>query len=161
MVCLASTLIGCFFGLLAALEYQPISRGVPGIPPPAQSLFSVGEWTGGLGGLLAGLLWCRVMFRKALSREPDEELAGVGVKWGMLVGAATTVVLHAALFIADCVIRQPASYGAPSLILVSIGLICGVGAGGFLGLLSGAACKRVAKLALLQGTAVDAPPPGE
>jgi len=158
-VSLASVVLGVFFGFLAGAGYV-VWHGEGGGKRPVEILLLTGSTTGGVGGLLAGLLWCRVMFRKALVGESGGTLAATGGRWGLLVGVATAVLLHVVLVATLFIVVFPLAIGSITQ-LIGIGLACGVVAGGLLGLLSGAVWAWLAKRTISHGFPVDVSPPGK
>ncbi|HOW71478.1 MAG TPA: hypothetical protein PKY77_12815 [Phycisphaerae bacterium] len=157
-VCLVSLLIGAFSGFLAGAGYLIWHGETPGMRASVQILLATGSGTGGIGGVLAGLIWCRVMFRKVLSGVSGGKLIMAGGKWGLLVGVATTVTLHVVLLMTLIgVALLPAA--ADVMLLIVIGLACGVVAGGIFGLLSGAVCGWLVRRASSHGFPIDVLPP--
>jgi len=117
-VCLAGALAGGFFGNLGALLY--------GWPPIT---LSIGGWWGVFTGLVAGLVWCRVMFA-AVRRDPSMRLRRSGAWIGMWVGVLSTVLLHALLIGLD-----PEHDFMPMIIGLPFGIIVGAGVGALCGTL--------------------------
>ncbi|MFB3890673.1 MAG: hypothetical protein ACE15C_01480 [Phycisphaerae bacterium] len=123
-VCFAGTLTGAFFGMLATAIYDaPDGR--------ALGLAHFGGLIGGLLGLAAGLVWCRLMFRASL-RLVSQGRAGVvmvlGLGWGTAVGSASALCVHVGLWAFLGQVRANGLlaalvFGAPAGVVV--GLVCG------------------------------------
>lgn len=143
-VCLASVVVGWFFGGLAAIGYVLHGSTMLDLKVPSQQMRGVGPLAGVVGGLLAGLLWCCVIVRRVVRRRSDESLVLAGCIWGVLVGVLTTVEVHATLFWVARMVSWPVPRSDVRWFL-GIGLVCGAVAGGLLGLASGAACGWVAR----------------
>ncbi|MBP7934390.1 MAG: hypothetical protein KA354_07045 [Phycisphaerae bacterium] len=157
-VCLVSLLIGAFFGFLAGSGYLIWHGETSGMRLSVRILLATGSGTGGIGGVLVGLIWCRVMFRKVLSGVSGGKLIMAGGKWGLLAGVATTVTLHVMLLMVLIVMALvPAVVDV--MLLMAIGLACGVVAGGIFGLLSGAVCGWLARRASSHGFPIEVLPP--
>lgn len=118
-VCAAGAGAGGFFGALASLLYGMED--------------SLGLWLGIAGGLLAGVVWCRVMSRAARRYRGGSSglgMVGWGALWGIIVGLIATVIVHGGLMIADS-----ANYTTGTLEAFAIwGLSFGIGAGAGTGL---------------------------
>ncbi|GAH56349.1 unnamed protein product [marine sediment metagenome] len=92
-VCVAGAGAGGFFGALASLLY--------GMEDP--HLQALGLGLGIAGGLLGGVVWCRVMLRAAQRYRGGSSglgMVGWGTLWGIIVGLITTVIVHGGLMIA-------------------------------------------------------------
>jgi len=131
LVCGAGAIVGSLFGLLAALGYQ-LNRMVT-LLPELPRIWAVGGVSGGLGGLLAGIIWCGVMIPRA-RRSGPERLILAGTRYGIWAGLLCTAVLHFALAIA-------ANQADASVVIM--GAILGVLAGAATGAICGRACKAV------------------
>ena len=141
LVCLIGMAAGGFFGFLAGDIYAANARmdarrhdpqaaqsenGYAHIRHKSNMMHRIGLATGVVGGLLAGVIWCRRIAAR-LGQDGTLGLIIYGAKWGVIAGCIATVLLHLALWIASCSL-------APFL-LVS-GLICAV----VVGLVAGAFC---------------------
>jgi hypothetical protein len=126
--------VGVFVGLAGALvggACGDLASGMYGGPArPAVA----GALLGGAGGLLVGVLWCRVMFPRARSYvrglRSAGGLVGLGSALGLAAGAADTLLLHAGLSAAA---GQVHALGAGLAIVVVgapagavTGLLCGL-----------------------------------
>lgn len=136
-VCVVATLLSGVLGSLASLLYG----GFFGYPEPSPEeiatsnlVHAVGGW-GGLGaGLLAGVVWCQMMFRR-VRRGQTKQLISSGSWLGVVVGILATVLLHAGLMVASA---------RPDFFNLIVGLIFGIPAGAILGVICGAICQRIA-----------------
>jgi hypothetical protein len=72
-VCLLGAIVGGFFGSFA---------------------YPMGTCLGALGGLVAGVLWTRLMLRRTGPGQSRTRIVGAGVGWGVVVGLVATVILH-------------------------------------------------------------------
>ena len=89
-VVLAGTVVGGFFGMLAASNLYNSSQWIP----------LVGMILGGVGGAGAGILWSWLMGRLSPQAGGGRILlAGMG--WGIVVGTLATILLHAGLMAAS------------------------------------------------------------
>lgn len=143
-VCLASVVVGWFFGGFAGVGYVLDGSIMKGLKVPGRYVGGVGTLAGMIGGLLAGLLWCGVMFRRVVRGRSGADLTVAGGVWGVLMGVLTTVGVHATLFGVAYMVSWPVPR-SDVVRFLGIGLACGVVAGGLLGLASGAACGWVAR----------------
>ena len=130
-VCAAGACAGGFFGALASLLYGMEE--------------SLGLWLGIAGGVLAGVVWCRVMLRAAQRYSDGSSGAGMvgwGALWGIIVGLIATVIVHGGLMIADS-----GPYTTGKLLSSAIwGLSFGIGAGAGTGLVCALVWWGVASL---------------
>jgi len=131
LVCGAGAIVGSLFGLLAALGYQ-LNRMVT-LLPELPRIWTVGGVSGGLGGLLAGIIWCGVMIPRAIHGR-HQRLVLSGTWCGILVGLLCTAILHVAL------VFTAGRFDPP---LYVMGAILGVLAGAATGAICGRACKAV------------------
>ena len=89
-VCLAGALVGGFFGSLAPMLYSLESP---------RTLFTGGLVLGGVGGFLAGVLWCLSVLSRVRETSSYWSVVGRGALNGLLVGILATVILHAGLMV--------------------------------------------------------------
>jgi hypothetical protein len=80
IVCAAGAAVGAFFGSFA---------------------YPTGTVLGGAGGVLAGLVWTRVMLRRSKAGYSRARLVRAGAGWGIVVGLLATAVLHGGLILHD------------------------------------------------------------
>lgn len=132
-VCAAGAVTGGFFGLLAALLYLAVSD---------HSLVSVvrSDYAGLVGagsGLVAALLWCRIMIPRSIASYRAGLPSG-GTRFGILAGVVSATLLHVGLmYLADRV-----QIGS-----LLVGVIFGVVVGAMVGALCGALCRRAVRAA--------------
>lgn len=131
-VSIIGCLVGGCFGALAGVQYSlDFGWADSGSPRMTAGLSVIGPWAGALSGLMAGLVWCRIMIRRSLGA-PGQPQTVMGAFWGVVVGVMATVLLHAALML----VFKTADIG-PML----VGLIFGLGAGAVTGLLCSYLCS--------------------
>jgi hypothetical protein len=129
-VSLAGALAGGCFGNLGATLYA--FRGGIGYGVPA-TILGIGLWWGVVTGLIAALVWCRMMFA-GLQRNPSLRRWRRGAWIGMWVGVLSTVLLHALL-----IGLHPQHPVDPVLVGLPFGVVVGAGVG--------ALCGRLCKIA--------------
>jgi hypothetical protein len=125
----AGFITGGSFGFLTALLY-----GFTDSSDTNETLLAgLGVLVGCVSGLVAGSLWCRLMFLKA--RELMQSRKGnwpivilLGIGWGLVVGVASAGCVHVAIWILMLHVSIEGllvalMFGAPSGAIV--GLICG------------------------------------
>jgi hypothetical protein len=129
--CLLATAAGALLGYPAAFLYAPESDMV----------LTAGPVLAGAGGLLAGVLWCRVLYRRtpACGRRLGRLLV-VGAAAGAAIGAATAMILSGAL-----VLLAGTREVEGILIGQLIALIAGALAGAVLGLLCATTWRKALK----------------
>lgn len=140
VVCIAATFVSNFFGSLASMMYAysrpPLNEGRYDTDANRELIRfvkGIGIQVATVGGLLAGILWCRRMSRRLRNGETNR-LARNGAWAGVKVGVLATLLLHIALMLAS---RRVA------LIEPAIGLVCGIIAGMILGAVFGAICQAM------------------
>jgi hypothetical protein len=139
-VCLFGAAVGALFGSFA---------------------YPVGTAFGALGGVLAGILWTRVMVRRARAGCGRRRLISAGTKWGIVVGLIATAVLHGGLIVYWLGrLGTPAGHFESGLDIypfaLVIGVICAVPAGAITGAICGAFVPEGPQAA---NKAKDPPPP--
>lgn len=125
-VCFAAAIAGGLFGTWASMWYR-MSFGRPGSASPDGPSAALGLWWGAITGVIAGIVWCRVMVR-AVGRDPAVLLTGRGARLGAWVGILSTVLLHAVLIIAAGRLQFSwLLFGLPFGIIVGavVGAVCG------------------------------------
>ena len=157
-VCLASVVVGWFFGGLAGAGYAFAPSSPLGLKVPGWYVGRAGVLAGAFGGVLAGLVWCEAVVRRAMHRESTDGVALAGGGWGVLVGVLTTVAVHGTLLWVARSVDWPIQREQIEYFGL-IGLTCGIVAGGLLGLLSGAACGWAVKRARLREPSIIVSPP--
>ena len=128
-VCAAGAGVGGFFGAVASSLYDMEDS----------HLLDLGLWLGIAGGLLAGIVWCRVMLRAAQRYRDGSSgvgMVGWGALWGIIVGLIATVIVHGGLIIASSGPYTAAIWGLPF----------GIGAGAGTGLVCALVWWGVASL---------------
>jgi len=120
---------GASCGALATLPYQLGASRSPHIPV-------AGPVLGGATGIVAGVIWSRIMVRRA--RLHPGPLAGRGALLGLRAGIASTAALHLGLSVV--------AKGLPGLVSefpgnVILGLFFGIPAGAIVGLCGGGALE--------------------
>ena len=123
LVCGAAALVGGFFGLAASGTYSGFGGA---------ARHTAGILLGGCGGVLAGVVWCRVMVpraRRTWRTGGGGKLVIGGLIWGIYVGLGCTVLLHAGLMIVawrfePALLALCLPFGAVAGLLT--GLLCGV-----------------------------------
>lgn len=128
-VCAAGACVGGFFGAATSALYD--------MEDP--HLLALGVWLGIAGGLLAGVVWCRVMLLAAQRYRGGSSglgMVGWGALWGIIVGLIATVILHGGLIIAGEGPYTAAIWGLPF----------GIGAGAGTGLVCALVWWGVASL---------------
>ncbi len=118
IVCVAGTCVGAFFG---SFEYP------------------LGTVLGGLGGLIAGLLWPWIMLRQARAGCSRGQLVRAGTVWGVVVGLLATAILWGGL-IALQVAQMEGTSGSVSVHpgIVLFAAVCAVVGGAITGAVCGA-----------------------
>lgn len=138
-----------FFGSVAGsgygFEITPLTVSQNRVPA------EVGQWWGAFTGLVAGVIWCRLLIPTAL-RSSGGGLAGAGALAGLCVGLLSTVLLHAVLMFVS-------SRSEP--IVLGIGLACGMVAGPVVGAICGALLRWFVPAATPPAEAPPAAPGGE
>jgi hypothetical protein len=122
IVCVAGGCVGAFFGLFA-LPFGPL--------------------LGAVGGIVAGLLWTRIMLRRARSGFGRGKLVFAGTGWGIVVGLLATAILHGGLIIKYTVYPQTAweTLSMNPFVLLIAAFCAFVG-----GAITGAICGRIVPL---------------
>jgi len=131
LVCVPAIGVGYVFGGMASFLYTFYAALPDQAPPdPGLAVQGLGNLFGSVGGLLAGMLWSALMIRHVVrGRLTLRGLFGMGVVWGAVVGGLAGMFSHVGM--ATVTGRQ--YYVA--------GLLFGVGAGVFFGLIcAGLAC---------------------
>lgn len=115
-VCTAGACVGGFFGAVTSSLYET----------GHQHLLALGVWLGIAGGLLAGVVWWRMMLRAARRYRGGSSglgMLGWGALWGIIVGLIATVIVHGGLMIAGSGPYTAAIWGLP------FGIAAGAGTG--------------------------------
>ena len=118
IVCVAGTCVGAFFG---SFDYP------------------LGTLLGAVGGFAAGLVWTRVMLRRARAGFSRGRLVNAGTGWGIVVGLLATAILWGGLFIRG-VAQGHVTGGGVLGALATIGMIaiiCAVVGGSITGAVCG------------------------
>lgn len=157
LVCAAGAAVGAFFGNLASLMYGGFYIPSPGSPPPPspdhEIIVQVAIWWGAATGLLAGIVWCRIMIRETI-RGLVNSPASRGAWLGVRVGVLSALLLHAGLIIA-WLILWPGKLDTDNLydhaysgfMNTLVGVLFGTVAGFIVGMLCGAAWLLAMRLA--------------
>jgi len=132
-VTIVAGMVGAFCGGLATIPYR--IETIAG-PPANPNLGTAGPVLGGAMGILTGVIWSRIMVRRAC-RHPGP-LAGRGAILGLAAGVSSTVVLHLGLSVIG--------KGLPGIVslfpaTVLAGLLFGIPAGALVGGWSGNALE--------------------
>jgi hypothetical protein len=139
VVCIAGAAVAFVCGAFANILYWPSLKHNPDAATQAAraSLSRIVTWWNPATGLLAGIIWCIVMIRRARQQGPTRLGAG-GAVVGLMVGSLSAVLVHLGL-----------GWGAGKLSVegIMIGLVCGVIAGAILGGICGVLCRAAVKRA--------------
>lgn len=147
-VCVVATALSGFLGALASFLYAGLGGRSGGIAE------QVGAGFGAVAGLLAGVIWCRRMWR----RIQNGEVARLSIKgtWeGLKVGVLATLLLHAGIIITGLL---TSIFGQPNSDWLSNplgGLFFGIPAGLFLGAHYGSTCQAKFKDMAKEQTTID------
>jgi hypothetical protein len=124
-VTVASAIVGGFFGYVAELasRMDEIMSEQPFVP-----------WVGASVGIISGIIVAFVWFKSMPNPGKEKAVSYIssGSTHGMVAGFASAVTLHLSLLF-----FWPHE-ALPRFIVVSIGLVCGIIAGGLLGCVSAA-----------------------
>jgi hypothetical protein len=131
-VCVAAMIIAAFMGLLAMAPYVMSHKGSR---DPLRLLPVVGIGGGAASGLLAGIIWGRVMTRP-VKLDRRRKLGRIGAWVGIAVGSLATVLLHTALMIYVSTVGDP---WRPENF--AIGLVFAIPIGAVLGAICGYALR--------------------
>jgi len=142
LVCLSATALAGFLGFYASFLYGGLSIGGsrdPAVATVAAFTRVYGALWGAVTGLMAGLIWCRSMYREVAHAE-TVRFGAAGAWLGLKVGALSTVLLHVGLVLAGghlmLLDRLPAlPFG------LALGLVFGIPAGSILGAICGCAYR--------------------
>ena len=110
-VCVAGGCVGALFGAI---------------------MLSLGTVLGGLGGVVAGLLWTRIMLRRARAGYGRGQLVFAGTGWGIVVGLLATAILHGGAFI-----LYARSESSEIFIILLVAVVCAVIGGAITGAICG------------------------
>ena len=129
LVCIAAGVIGGLFGVV---------YGITGIVVAS------------IGGVLAGIVWSHMMLQRIREGAMGAMLVGKGVFWGIAVGVADTLLLHIVGIIVAILTLPPPKDTTTVLagglgVFLSFGIISGIIAGAFNGLVCGLVWDAVAK----------------
>ncbi len=124
VVCLVGAAAAWVFGFLACVLYG-LEAEVTGYGAGA-NLMPVSLWWGPATGLIAGIVWCGVMFPR-VTRHPQAQVVRVGAWVGLGVGALSAALLHGGLMLVA---------GG----WFTWGMLAGLGFGMPVGLIAGAVC---------------------
>jgi hypothetical protein len=100
---------------------------------------SFGALFGGLGGAVAGILWTRILLKRARAGYGRSRLAGAGAGWGFVVGLIATAILHGGRILGESVRqgRFTRIDAASVLIIGAVAVLCAVVGGVITGALCG------------------------
>ena len=111
IVCVAGAGVGAFFG---SFEYP------------------LGTVLGGLGGVVAGILWTWTMLWLAKSGLGQGRILAAGTVWGIVVGLLATAILHGGAFI-----LYARSESSEIFIILLVAVVCAVVGGAITGAICG------------------------
>jgi len=147
-VCAAGIVVGGFFGRLAVSLAE------------SRWTINLGIGLGGFGGLVAGIVWCTAMIRRAI-RKGTADLVARGSILGLGVGLLATCILHGGLFLTAMALvirsgREPRLPESEYFLVIVVALICGAVAGLLTGFICGVLCWVAAGLADVRPTGTPA-----
>lgn len=151
-VCIVAAFVAGLMGAWASDLYRSFGRA----DPLVVRLGPFGLFWGAATGVLAGIIWCRVMIWLATFKGGDS-LGGTGAILGIGVGLLSAVLLHGGLMLLTSQ-QQLWPMGIGLAFAIPVGAIVGAVCGGACGNVIAAAGKDIAQTPLIDAPQVAKPP---